>query len=230
VARLGILGGTFNPPHLGHLALARHALAELGLDRVLLTPACISPHKPSVEDPGPEHRLRMCRLAIEDARGSHLGDAAGALDVCALEVERGGPSYTVDTLRAIHATNLDAQLTLIVGADVARTLSSWREPSQLLGMADVAVALRAGTGVAEVRDALAEPRADLRTTDRQPADGLFAGARLRFLDMPVIDVSSSRVRDRVRRGDPVDKLVGPAVASYIAEHDLYRRPVRASVS
>ncbi len=205
-ARLGILGGTFNPPHLGHLALARHALQELGLERVVLMPACRSPHKPPVQEPGPERRLRMCRLAIEDAPG---------LGVCAMEVERGGQSYTVDTLRALAAAHPDARPTLIVGADVARTLPSWREPAELMALADLAVALRAGTGPGAVRDAL----------DPLLAGGPPSEARLRFLEMPVVDISSSSVRDRVRRGEPIEELVGPAVASYIAGQRLYREPV-----
>jgi nicotinate-nucleotide adenylyltransferase len=230
VARLGILGGAFNPPHLGHLALARHALGELGLERVLLMPACLSPHKRSAEDPGPGHRLRMCRLAIEDDRRRHPGDSSGGLAACSLELERGGLSYTVDTLRAIHAAHPDAELTLIVGADVARTLPSWREPAELLALADLAVALRAGTGADEVLDALATLLADPPPADRQPADKQPSGEHLRFLDMPVIDVSSSQVRDCVWHEGPVEELLGPGVASYIAEHDLYRRPVKASVS
>jgi nicotinate-nucleotide adenylyltransferase len=228
VAALGILGGTFNPPHLGHLALARYALGELGLDRVLLMPACLSPFKRSEEDPGPEHRLRMCRLAIEDDRARHPGAAADELAACSLEIQRGGVSYTVDTLRAIHAAHPDAQLTLIVGADVARTLPTWREPRELLALADFAVALRTG---AEHDDRSGAPTGlgdDLRPAGLLPDRSL--GEHPRLLDMPAIDVSSSQVRDRVRHGAPVEDLVGPAVASYIAEHDLYSRPVWAGAS
>ena len=96
VRSIGILGGTFNPPHRGHLALAARAKAELGLERVVLMPANSAPHKGEEGDPGPRRRLEMCRLAV--------GDEAG-LEVCGLEIERGGPSYTVDTLRAIHESH-----------------------------------------------------------------------------------------------------------------------------
>ncbi len=215
-ARVGVLGGTFNPPHAGHLALARSARDALGLERVLLMPANRSPHKPAAEDPGPRHRLQMCRLAIEGDRAQPSG-APGGLAVCALEVERGGVSYTVDTLRALDAADPDAKLTLIVGADVALTLPSWREPLQLLELADLAVALRIGAGREEVRGALAPLLADLRTATER--------GRLRFLEMPVVDVSSSAVRERVGRGEGVAELVGAAVASYIAEHRLYCGPV-----
>jgi nicotinate-nucleotide adenylyltransferase len=209
VRSLGILGGTFNPPHLGHLALARHALNQLGLQRVLMMPAHIPPHKPTEEDPRPEHRLRMCRLSVRDAAG---------ISVCALEIERGGPSYTVDTLRAIHASHPGAQLTFIVGADTACTLPAWREPAVLLGLADLAVAARDGSGRTGVKDTVAPLLAAGRPQASNP------GAALTFLDMPAIEVSSSMARDRVARGEPVEDLLGAAVAGYIAEHGLYRTP------
>ncbi len=210
MTRIGILGGTFNPPHLGHLALARHAFGELGLQRVVLMPAHGAPHKPAVDDPGPAHRLQMCHLAV--------GDEAG-LVVCELEIERGGPSYTVDTLRAIHASYPDAQLTFIVGADTARTMPVWREPGEFFALADLAVAARVGsTGRREMLDILAP----LRRTDGRAAATERGAGGVRFLEMPVIEISSSLVREHVAKGEPIEELVGPAVAAYIAEHDLYR--------
>jgi nicotinate-nucleotide adenylyltransferase len=199
--RVGILGGMFNPPHIGHLALARAAASGLGLRRVLLTPVLIPPHKPARWDPGAEHRLRMCQLAIaEDPR----------LDVCTLELERPGPSYTVDTLRAIHASTPDAELTLIVGADMARTLASWREPHEILKLASLAVAEREDTSRRDVLDALSSLDGETRTE---------------FVEMPRLDISSSLVRKRLTSGEPIDELVGAKVAAYIAEHELYgRRP------
>jgi nicotinate-nucleotide adenylyltransferase len=199
-ASIGILGGTFNPPHLGHLALARHALAELGLERVALMPAHTSPYKVAVPDPGPEHRLRMCALLV----GSEPGASA-----CALEVKRGGVSYTVDTLSAIHASNPDAELTLIVGADTASTLPAWREPARLLGLATLAVAARDGTSRAEV-------------LGRLDSIGTGPSEPVRFLELPPIDVSSSAARRRAAAGEPIEPLVGADVAGYIAEHGLYR--------
>ena len=203
VTRVGILGGTFNPPHLGHLALARCALRELDVERVVLMPAHGAPHKPATEDPGPEHRLEMCRLAVDGVEG---------LASCALEIERAGPSYTMDTLRAIHASHPDARLTFIVGADMARTLPAWREPRELLELADLAVAEREGAGREEVLGALA-------ALNRMSA-GRPAGVS--FLAMEAVPVSSSLVRERVAGGEPVEELVGGAVAGYIAGHGLYR--------
>jgi nicotinate-nucleotide adenylyltransferase len=209
VARVGILGGTFNPPHVGHVALARCALRELGVERVVLMPAREAPHKPVGEDPGPEHRLRMCRLAVAGVEG---------LATCALEVERAGPSYTVDTLRAMHASHGDTQLTFIVGADAARTLPSWREPAELLELAALAVAEREGTGREDVLRAVAAARS------AKAAGGAEEGpARdVSFLEMGTVPVSSSLVRERAASGEPVEELVGAAVAGYIAEHGLYR--------
>jgi nicotinate-nucleotide adenylyltransferase len=224
---LGILGGTFNPPHLGHLALARHARDQLGLQRVLLMPAHTAPFKAGGQggrtggrkggrkgglDPGPKHRLRMCQLAADGVTG---------LSVCALEVQRGGVSYTVDTLSSLHASHPQAQLTLIVGADVAGTLGSWRQPARLLQLARVAVAGRPGAARGPVLDALAR-------LGVAGADGAAQSPRVSFLEMPAIDVSSSLVRDRVARGQPIEELVGSAVAGYIAEHRLYRAPAHAS--
>jgi nicotinate-nucleotide adenylyltransferase len=194
---LGILGGTFNPPHLGHVAIARHALGELGLTRVVLMPAGTPPHKPVRDDPGPQRRVEMCRLLLDGIAG---------VSVCALELERDGPSYTVDTLRAIHASHPEVELTFIVGADIAGKLPAWREPAQLLGLAELAVAARPGSDRDGVLDALAP---------------LGQQARVRFLDAPLLDASSSSVRERIARGQPIEQLVGPRVAGYIAEHGLY---------
>ena len=199
MARIGILGGTFNPPHLGHVALARHARSELGLSRVLMIPASRSPQKHGEADPGPERRLEMCRLLSRDQ----------PVEVCALELERGGTSYTVDTLRAISSRNPHDELTFIVGADVAATLPSWREPRELLELADLAVAARPGTDRARVLEAVES------VARGEPAS-------LRFLEMPPIDVSSSMVRERAAAGEPIEELVGAELARYIADHGLYR--------
>ncbi len=189
----------FNPPHLGHIALARAAATQLNLDRVLLTPVLVPPHKPAKWDPGAEQRLLMCRLA---AKHDPL------VDVCTLELERPGPSYTVDTLRAIHANQPDAELTLILGADMARTLGSWREPREILKLARLAVAERDDVTRREVLDTLAP----------------LAGAeRVAFLDMAPCDISSSQVRRQLAAGEQIEELVGTDVAAHIAENELYGR-------
>jgi nicotinate-nucleotide adenylyltransferase len=194
---IGILGGTFNPPHRAHLVCARRALEVLGLDRVELMPALLPPHKAPGEDPGAEHRLAMCRLAVAGCEG---------VGVSRLELEREGPSYTVDTLRALHAAEPEDQLTFIVGGDMARSLPTWREPETILELARLAVAER---GPAD-REAIIAALRDLPGAERT-----------RFLDMAPMDVSSSLVRERAAAGEPIDALVEPAVGAYIAEHGLY---------
>jgi nicotinate-nucleotide adenylyltransferase len=196
---VGILGGTFNPPHLGHLALACHALEALALERVVLLPANRSPFKPSASDPGPQHRLHMCELLV--------GHTA-LISACALEIERGGASYTVDTLSSINAKHPDAELTFIVGADTASTIPAWREPSGILQAARLAIAPRADTPNDDVARRL-------EAVDPGHSDVVF-------LKMPRIDASSSEARRRAAAGKPIADLVGPAVAGYIAAHGLYR--------
>jgi nicotinate-nucleotide adenylyltransferase len=193
------LGGTFNPPHVGHLALAAQARRQLALERVALMPAFAAPNKRvDRDDPGPQHRLEMCRLAVADTPGV---SASGR------EIERGGVSYTVDTLQLIHDEHPDVELTFIVGADTARTLAGWREPGRLLGLARLAVAERDGLGREDVREALL---------------GVHPSPRIEFLAMTPVAVSSSLVRERVAQGADVGELVGERVAAYIADNGLYR--------
>jgi nicotinate-nucleotide adenylyltransferase len=199
--RLGILGGTFNPLHLGHLICAQEAHLQLPLDRVILIPAAQSPHKPFDEDdPGAEHRLALCRLAVaNDER----------FEVSSMEVDRPGPSYTVDTLRELHFREPDSELYLIVGGDVAAGLPTWREPEQVLSLAQLAVATRRGT-----------PR---RSIDGALKD-VSGGERAAFFEMPTIEISSTDIRRRVQSREPIRYLVPEAVANYIDEHRLYGGP------
>ena len=199
MARIGILGGSFNPPHLAHLVCASEAAAQLGLERVLLTPVASPPHKAAQCDPGPQERLALCRLAIG-------GDER--LGVCDLEVRRGGPSYTVDTLRELHARTPEDQLTFIVGGDIAFGLPSWHEPEAVLGLARLAVAERSGTDREDIAARLGERFADVPP----PA----------FFDMPRLDISSSLIRRRVAEGRPIRYLVPEPVAERIARERLYR--------
>ncbi len=196
---VGILGGTFNPPHLAHMVCASEARAQLALERVVLVPTGVPPHKPMEQEPGPMHRLEMCRLAA----GGHRD----WLEVSAIEIERDGPSYTVDTLREIHASQPGDELTFIVGGDVAWSLPIWHEPEAILELARVAVAERAGARREEVRDRLA---------------GMAGSAeRISYIDVPRLDISSSALRRRVREGRPIDYLVADPVADYIEQRRLY---------
>jgi nicotinate-nucleotide adenylyltransferase len=198
--RIGILGGTFNPPHLGHLVAAQEAYRELALDQVLLIPAGTPPHKPVDEEPGAEHRLELCRLAI-------AGD--DRFEVSDLELRRDGPSFTVDTLDVLRSQSPSADLFLILGGDIAAGLPKWHEPERVLALATVAIAKRRGTAKQAVQEALAQ---------------LEGGERARFFQMPPIGISSTMVRRRVRAGQPIRYFVPDGVLHYIDTHGLYRSP------
>ena len=175
--------------------LACEALEQLGLDRVELLPARVPPHKAVVDDPGPEVRIELCRLAV--AADDRLG-------VCDAELRRRPPSYTVDTLRELDAE--DQELTFIVGGDMAQSLPQWREPAEILRLARLGIAERGEVGRASIEQALAP----------------YAGARLDYFTMPRIDISSSDIRARVADGRRVRQLVPAAVAEAIEQRGLYR--------
>jgi nicotinate-nucleotide adenylyltransferase len=195
--RVGLLGGTFNPPHIGHLVCASLAVSALELDRVLLVPVHEPPHKAAEGDPGVEHRVEMCRRAV-------AGD--DRLDVSLVDAEVPGPSFTVDTLSRLHDRCPGDQLTFIVGGDMALSLPTWREPAAILELAELGVAEREGVRRGDIVERLA---------------GLDVG-RLRFFDMPRIDVSSSLIRRLAAAGRPIRYLVPDAVADYIERVGLYR--------
>jgi nicotinate-nucleotide adenylyltransferase len=174
---------------------AQEALEQLGLDRVELVPARVPPHKEVPDDPGPEVRLELCRLAV-------AGDAA--LGVCDLELRRPGPSFTVDTLRELDAE--DQELTFIVGGDMALSLPAWREPAEVLRLARLAVAERGEARREAIERTLAP----------------YGGARQDFFTMPRIDISSTDVRLRAAARRRVRGLVPDAVAAAIAQQGLYR--------
>ncbi|HEX2070530.1 MAG TPA: nicotinate-nucleotide adenylyltransferase [Thermoleophilaceae bacterium] len=196
-ARVGILGGAFNPPHLGHLWLAQEAHARLGLDRVLLVPFGEAPHRVLDADPGPRERLRMVELAA-------AGDER--LDASSIEVDRRGPSYMADTLTLLRETEPATDLTLILGADQALRLRQWHEPERVLEHALIAVAGRGDIGHDEAVAAL---------------HGMAGAQAIESFRMPRIDVSSTLVRERVTAGLPIRYLVPDAVADHIAANGLY---------
>jgi nicotinate-nucleotide adenylyltransferase len=199
VPRIGLLGGTFNPPHIGHLVCAQEAFDQLELERVLLVPVHTPPHKEVDDDPGVAHRLELCRRAV-------AGDER--LGVSQLETDAPGRSYTVETLRRLREQQPGAEPVFIVGGDMAHSLPAWREPEEILALAELGVAEREGVR----RDDIAGRLAGLRG----------ARDRVRFFEMPRIDVSSSLVRRRVAAGRPVRYLVPDPVASYIERAGLYR--------
>lgn len=195
---IGVLGSAFNPPHLGHLALAQEALWQLGLDEVILVPTGTAPHKRIAEDPGREERMAMTRLAAaDDSRFS----------VSSLEVEREGPSYTYETLGLLAEERPETELVFVMGADAAVGLESWREPERVVELARLAVARRAGVSDTEVAAVMRSLGADGRAT---------------MLEMPQFGVSSSAVRERASQGRPLRYLVPEPVARFIEEKGIYR--------
>jgi nicotinate-nucleotide adenylyltransferase len=200
VARVGLLGGTFNPPHIAHMVCAQEAWSQLGLDRVLLVPVHSPPHKEAIGDPGVDHRVAMCEAAVA---------ADERLTVSRAEADVPGRSYTVDTLNRLHEARPEDQLTFIVGGDMAAPLPEWREPQAILELCSLGVAARDGVG----RELI---------LDRLERELPGAAAKVRFFDMPRIDVSSTLVRSRAAAGRPVRYLVPDAVAAYIEREGLYR--------
>ena len=198
--KLGVLGGTFDPPHMAHLVLAEAARSSLGLERVLFVPAGDPWRKAGQEITPAHHRLAMVRLAVAD--NPHF-------EVSTLEVDREGPSYTVDTLAALAEQYApDAELYLLLGEDALRDMPNWKQPERIAALATVVVAPRpGGAGPGALPDS-ASPE---------------VAARLVVLDMPVIDISATALRERARRGLSLHNLVPAAVARYIEEHGLYRR-------
>jgi nicotinate-nucleotide adenylyltransferase len=165
---------------------------------VVLMPVGDAPHKHVAQDPGCEVRFELCR---------RLASVDDPLEVSRLEVEREGPSYTVDTLRALRGERPDDDLFLILGGDIAATLASWRDPEHVLLMATVAVAEREQARQAQVRSAIA---------------GVEGSDRVTFFEMPSIEISSTMVRERVSAGRPYRHLVPDPVADFIEQEGLYR--------
>ena len=208
---VGVFGGTFDPIHLAHLAVAEEAAETLGLERVLFIPAGIPPHKPGRVITAPDHRLAMVELAI-------AGNDRFAVD--RVELEREGPSYTVDTLEALHGARTgdrpSPELTLILSADAFLDLMTWRQPRRILELARVAVAPRDGypaAGPAFLREHLPD-----------------LADRATFLDGPRLRLSASVLRERASAGRSLRYLVPDAVAAYIGDHGLYQNPRRNPVS
>lgn len=189
VARLGVLGGTFDPIHYGHLAIAEEARQRYALDAVLFIPAGEPPHKPRGQAPA------ACRLQmVELATAEHP-----AFFVSRMEVDRSGPSYTADTLRALHAAYPGATLFFIIGADSALEFFHWREPQTILALATVIAATRPGFPL-----------------EQPAAKGIEA------MPMPGLDISSTALRARARAGQSLRYLAPEPVAAYLAKHRLYQ--------
>lgn len=188
--RLGLFGGSFDPVHNGHLELARCARDQAQLDEVWFIPAAMQPLKPHGPRASAKHRLAMLELALA---------AEPRFSVSTLELDRGGVSYTVDTLREIHAQFPDAKLFFLMGADALHDLPNWREPAEILRLATPLVVRRPG---------------------EQPLDDPVLPAHA-IIEMPALAISSSEIRRRVAAGESIADLVPAEVADYILRFALY---------
>ena len=200
--RLGIFGGTFDPPHAGHLLAAVDAFERLGLDRLVFVPAAVQPLKASAGSADAEHRLAMVRaLAADDPRFS----------VDPIEIARAGLSYTVETLAEYERRHPDAERFFLVGADAVGAFTKWREPGRVLRLARLVVLQRAFDGAGEPPAKVLEP---LMTEPGTPLPLVLETRR--------VDLSSTEVRARVRAGLSIRGFVPDAIAAYIERAGLYR--------
>lgn len=195
--RLGVFGGTFDPPHVGHLLVASDAVEQLALDRVVFIPAAEQPLKPGSRQTPPAQRLAMVRALVGD-------DPRFGVDP--IEIDRGGLSYTVDTLGTLVARQPGAELFLLAGADVLATFARWREPERIRRQATLVVLTRGG--------------ADGTAPTEAPPD--FPGGAPLFLPTRRVDVSSTEVRARLAAGRPIRGFVPESVADLIRSAGLYR--------
>ena len=191
--RVGLFGGTFNPPHAAHLLVAEEALSQMGLAEVVFVPCGIPPHREVADGVAKEDRYEMVKRAVS---------GYPRFSVSRIEIDRGGSSYTIDTVRALQGTYPQGMV-FIVGADLLLGIETWKEPDALLSAVPFLVAPRNGIR----REAFSVPP--------------FTRGTIRFLEMEEVDLSSSWVRAAARRGESIDGWVPPEVVSYIAERGLY---------
>lgn len=201
---VGVMGGTFDPIHMGHLVIAETAREALSLDTMLFVPAGTPPHKPASEVTAVEHRVAMVQLAIADN---------AAFELIRIEVDRAGPSYTVDTVDALAA---DWDVTVVLSAETFRELPGWHEPDRLFAAARVAVV----------------PREGYPAPDPAWLGAAFPGRedRVTYLEAPRLGLSSTAIRARVAAGRSIRYLVPPAVEAYITANDLYQTQRRTAAS
>jgi nicotinate-nucleotide adenylyltransferase len=200
--RLGILGGSFDPVHYGHLILAECCREQCRLDAVWFAPAAIPPHKQNNKLSAPADRIEMLKLAI----GGH-----DAFSVYTGEIDRGGVSYTVDTLQQLHDQEPDRELFFLMGADSLADLPTWRQPERICSLAIPAVVRRAGS-----------PEPDDTVLARLMPPDRLALAREHRVEMPTIGLSASDLRRRVAAGQSIRFRTPRAVEKYIEAHGLYR--------
>lgn len=213
-ARVGVLGGTFNPIHLGHLAAARAAQATLALDRLMFVPSHAPPHRTDSLLASGYHRLQMTALAVAEVPGWQASD---------VELVRGGPSYTYDTLIALGTAEPASQFFFVTGADAFADIATWRHYPDLLELAHFVVIARTGTSFDQLRSRLPALTPRMVPGETTPASTLRSASSpsIFLINAATPDVSSTEIRRRVAAGGSLDGLVPDQVATYIADHHLY---------
>ncbi|HEX9369173.1 MAG TPA: nicotinate-nucleotide adenylyltransferase [Vicinamibacterales bacterium] len=221
MTRIGILGGTLDPIHCGHLAAAVAARDAFGLSEVLVLPSRVPPHRSIQPLASPFHRFAMASLAVSGVPALVASDD---------ELRQDGPSYTADTLERQHAGGLRAsQIFFITGADAFADIATWKRYPEVLGLANFVVVSRPGHPIEPLRSrlpALADRMRQALRPGSGQASGVPAGAEplIHLLQAPTPDVSSTLVRDRLRRGEAITGLVPPLVETHILQHRLYSPP------
>ncbi|HUF50820.1 MAG TPA: nicotinate-nucleotide adenylyltransferase [Longimicrobiales bacterium] len=210
---IGLFGGSFDPPHHGHLIVAQDAAVALRLDRILFMPAALPPHKQGRVMTAPDLRARMLELAL-------AGDDRFACS--RLELDRPGPSYTVDTLDRLTADQPDARWTLLLGADQYADFQTWRRPDRIRELASVAVLTRGGRRTGWAQRQAAGPAARHDPSRTAPVVEQLSNGDVRVA-VTRIDISSTVLRQRVAAGHPIRYLVPPPVEAFIFEQRLYHR-------
>jgi nicotinate-nucleotide adenylyltransferase len=213
-ARVGVLGGTFNPIHLGHLAAAHAAQATLALDRLLFVPSYAPPHRPDSVLASGYHRLQMTALAVAEVPGWQASD---------VELVRDGPSYTYDTLIALRTAEPASQFFFVTGADAFADIATWRHYPDLLELAHFVVIARTGTSFDHLRSRLPALTPRMVPCETTPASTLHSASSpaIFLVNAATPDVSSTEIRRRAVAGEPLTGLVPDQVAAYIAKHRLY---------
>jgi nicotinate-nucleotide adenylyltransferase len=194
--KIGIFGGSFDPPHLGHLIIAELARRSLDLDVVFLVPAYRPPHKAGTHASSARDRLAMTKLSIRGNAGLRVSD---------IEIRRRGVSYTVDTVKAFHRKFLSSDLYLIIGSDSLKQFHSWKQPEEILSRATLIVYRRPGQGRKKPR---------------------IASGKVVWIKGPMVELASSDIRDRILRGKSIHYMVRENVLTFIRRKRLYSRPVR----
>jgi nicotinate-nucleotide adenylyltransferase len=197
--RIGVFGGTFDPPHLGHLILAAEAQAQLELNRLLWVLTAVPPHKLDETITPTADRLAMVKLALQDEP---------AFELSTVDIDRPGPHYMLDTIRILSSQLPGAELILVIGGDSLHDLPRWHEPRELIrACGEIGVMRRPVDAV------------DLPALEAE-LPGL--SAKVRFVDAPLLEIASHEIRERALKGLPFRYFLAPAVYSYIVNHHLYQ--------